>query len=225
MLLRRRSLALTNTAALCVGCGIFMAYVPLAAIAQAPRSTGYVLGLSVAASGALLIPHGVAQILAGPWTGGLCARIGSRATLIIGTSVNAMTMGAITAFHGTALSLLVGGGVLGLGQALSLTAMANLVVATVAAGDVGIATGINGVMRTVGMALGSALSAGILASGSAGGLPTDRGYALAFAVAACVTAGAVLCALAIRRPALEMTRAVDRAGVSLDTARLADRLN
>ena len=110
-LLRRRTLALTNGAALCVGCGIFMAYVPLAAIAQAPRSTGYGLGLSVAASGALLIPHGVAQILAGPWTGGLCARIGSRATLTIGTSVNAVTMGAITAFHGSALSLMVGGGV------------------------------------------------------------------------------------------------------------------
>ena len=70
--------------------------------------------------------------------------------------------------------------------------MANLVVATVAAGDVGIATGINGVMRTVGMALGSAMSAGILASGSAGGLPTDHAYAVAFGVAACVTAGAIV---------------------------------
>jgi len=206
-LLRRPTLTLTNGAALCVGCGIFMAYVPLAAIAQAPRSTGYGLGLSVAASGALLIPHGVAQILAGPWTGGLCARIGSRATLIIGTSVNATTMAAITAVHGSPLSLLVGGGVLGLGQALSLTAMANLVIATVGAGDVGIATGINGVMRTVGMALGSAMSAGILASGSAGGLPTDHAYAVAFAVAACVTAGAIVCALAIRRPAPETVRA------------------
>ena len=116
-------------------------------------------------------------------------------------------MGAITAFHGSALSLMVGGGVLGLGQAFSLTAMANLVVATVAAGDVGIATGINGVMRTVGMALGSAMSAGILASGSAGGLPTDHAYAVAFGVAACVTAGAIVCAVAIRRPAREMARA------------------
>ena len=117
-LLRRRTLALTNAAALCVGCGIFMAYVPLAAIAQAPRATGYGFGLSVAAAGALLIPHGVGQILAGPWTGGLCARIGSRATLIIGTSLNASTMAAITAFHGSPLSLLLGGGVLGLGAGL-----------------------------------------------------------------------------------------------------------
>jgi predicted MFS family arabinose efflux permease len=206
-LLRRRTLALTNTAALCVGCGIFMAYVPLAAIAQAPRSTDYGFGLSVTAAGALLIPHGLAQILAGPWTGSLCARIGSRATLIIGTSVNASTMAAVTAFHGTPLSLLAAGGVLGLGQAFALTAMANLVVAAVAAGDVGIATGINGVMRTIGMALGSAMSAAIVASGSVGGVPTDRVYTIAFAVAACITAGAIVCALAIRRPAPAMTTA------------------
>ena len=207
VLLRRRTLALTNTAALCVGCGIFMAYVPLAAIAQAPRSTGYGFGLSVAAAGALLIPHGVTQILAGAWTGGLCARIGSKATLIIGTSLNASTVAAITAFHGSPLRLLLAGGVLGLGQAFALTAMANLVVAAVAPGDVGIATGINGVMRTVGMALGSAMSAAIVASGSATGLPTEGAYAVAFAVAACVTAGASFCAVAIRRPAGGVTRA------------------
>jgi predicted MFS family arabinose efflux permease len=205
-LLRRRTLALTNMAALCVGCGIFMAYVPLAAIAQAPRATGYGFGLSVAAAGALLVPHGVTQILAGPWTGGLCARIGSRATLIIGTSLSASTMAAITAFHGSPFSLLAAGGVLGLGQAFALTAMANLVVGAVAAGDVGIATGINGVMRTVGMALGSAMSAAIVASGSASGLPTDHAYAVAFAVAACTTAGAASCAVAIRRPAAGLSR-------------------
>ena len=215
-LLRRRTLALTNAAAFCVGCGIFMAYVPLAAIAQAPRATGYGFGLSVAAAGALLIPHGVTQILAGPWTGALCARIGSKATLIIGTSLNASTMVAITAFHGSPLSLLLAGGALGLGQAFALTAMANLVVDAVAAGDVGIATGVNGVMRTVGMALGSAMSAAIVASGSAGGLPTERTYAVAFAVAACITAGAALCAVAIRQPVAGKARVVAHTAAQLE---------
>jgi predicted MFS family arabinose efflux permease len=199
---RQRTLALTHAAAFCVGCGIFMAYVPLAPIAEAPRSTGYGLGLSVAAAGALLIPHGVAQILAGPWTGALCARAGSRATLILGTAINTATMAAITAFHGSVFALLLAGGILGLGQAFSLTAMANLVVGAVAARDVGIATGVNGVMRTIGMALGSAISAGILAAGSAGGLPTDHAYTVAFAVAAAVTGGALLSAVAIGRPAM-----------------------
>jgi hypothetical protein len=35
-LLRRPTIALTNGAALCIGCGIFIAYVPLAPIAEAP---------------------------------------------------------------------------------------------------------------------------------------------------------------------------------------------
>jgi MFS family permease len=198
-MLRVPTVALTNVAALCVGCGIFMAYVPLAVIAQAPTSTGYGLGMSVAAAGALLIPHGAVQIVFGPWAGSLCARVGSRAILFAGAVINTATMALIAAFHDSAASLLLAGAVLGLGQALALTAMANLVVGAVPAHDVGIATGINMVMRTVGMALGSALSAAILADGTRSAFPSDDAYVVAFAVAACVTAGAVACALAIPR--------------------------
>ena len=75
VLLRRRTMALTNGAALCVGCGIFMAYVPLAPIAQAPRSTGYGLGLSVAARRSAAHPARCScRFSSGPWAGGLCAR-------------------------------------------------------------------------------------------------------------------------------------------------------
>jgi len=200
-LLRHRTIALTNGAAFCIGCGIFMAYVPLAPLAQTPRSTGYGFGLSVTAAGALLIPHGVTQILIGPWAGGLCARIGSKPTLVLGASINALTMAVLAVAHGSVLTLLVVGGVLGIGQAFALTAMANLVVAAVSRDDVGIATGVNTVMRTIGMALGSALSAALLAAGiHAGQVFTDeRAYAINFGVAAVVTAGAVACAVGIRR--------------------------
>jgi MFS family permease len=108
-------------------------------------------------------------------------------------------MALIAAVHDSRASLLLAGAVLGLGQALALTAMANLVVAAVPGHDVGIATGINMVMRTVGMALGSALSTAILADGTGSTFPSDHAYVVAFAVAACVTAVAVACALAIPR--------------------------
>jgi MFS family permease len=200
-LLRRRTVALTNAAAACIGCGIFIAYVPLAPIAQAPPSTGYGLGLSVGAAGAILIPHGVSQILVGPWAGSLCSRIGARATLLIGAAINTATMAGIAVAHDSIAALLLAGGILGVGQACALTAMANLIVASVSRDEVGIATGINTVMRTIGMAVGSALSAAILAGG--GALPSDRAYVIAFGVAACITAGAVGCALALPRvPAL-----------------------
>jgi MFS family permease len=204
-LLRRPTIALTNGAALCIGCGIFIAYVPLAPIAEAPPSTGYGLGLSVSAAGALLIPHGVTQILVGPWAGSLCSRIGTRATLLIGAGINTATMAAIAVAHDSVAALLVAGGILGVGQACALTAMANSIVASVASDEVGIATGINTVMRTIGMAIGSALSAAILAAGG-GVLPTDHAYVVAFAVAAVVTAGAVACATALpgdRAPSAE----------------------
>jgi hypothetical protein len=102
----------------------------------------------------------------------------------------------------------VGGGVLGVGQAFALTAMANLIVGSVERDEVGVATGINLVMRTIGMAVGSALSAAILAASVPGGstLPSEHGYVVAFAVAAFVTAGAVACAVALPR---ERRRAVE----------------
>jgi MFS family permease len=193
------TVALTNVAALCVGCGIFMAYVPLAPIAQAPASTGYGFGMSVAAAGALLIPHGAVQIVSGSWAGSLCGRVGSRATLLGGAGINTATIALIAAVHNSPGSLLLAGAVLGLGQALALTAMANLVVAAVPGHDVGIATGINMVMRTIGMALGSAVSAAILAGSTGSVFPSEHAYVVAFAVAACVTAGAVACALALPR--------------------------
>jgi MFS family permease len=95
-------------------------------------------------------------------------------------------------------ALLLAGGILGVGQACALTAMANLIVSSVASDEVGIATGINTVMRTIGMAVGSALSAAILAAGG-GVLPADHAYVVAFTVAACITAGAVGCAAALPR--------------------------
>ena len=116
-------------------------------------------------------------------------------------------MAAITAFHGSPFSLLLAGGVLGLGQAFALTAMANLVVAAVAAGDVGIATGINGVMRTVGMALGSAMSAGdpgLRICERASDRPRLRRRLRAWPPASPRAPSS--CAVAIRRPAAGIAR-------------------
>jgi len=192
---------MTNLAGLCVGCGIFMAYAPLASMAQAPTSLGYGIGVSVTAAGALLVPHGAVQIVVGPAAGDFCARIGARPTLAIGTALNTATMAGIAVVHGSVAALLVGGTLLGKGQAMALTAMANLIVTAAPQRDVGIATGMNAVMRTIGMALGSALSAAIVAGATAPGsaFASEPGYVVTFAVAACATAGAVVCAVALPR--------------------------
>jgi hypothetical protein len=87
-------------------------------------------------------------------------------------------------------ALLVGGAVLGVGPALALTAMANLIVAAAPQRDVGIATGMNAVMRTIGWRSARRCR---LRSWRAPRRPeplfaSEHGYVVAFAVAACATA-------------------------------------
>jgi predicted MFS family arabinose efflux permease len=205
-LMRRPGVMYPNLAAFFVGCGIFMAYVPLAPIAQAPQSIGYGFGWSVAAAGALLVPHGLVQIAVGPAAGHLCARAGGRLTLLLGALVNASAIAGIAVLYESPAALVAGATALGVGQALALTAMANLVVAAVPQEQVGVATGVNTVMRTIGMAVGSSLSAAILAAGlEPGAAIPGSAYVTAFVVAACVMAGAIVCGVALPRRSAQRT--------------------
>src|SRR6185436_7328815 len=72
---------------------------------------------------------------------------------------------------------------LGAGITFGFAAMANLIVDAVPQSEVGIATGINTVMRTVGGSFGAAIVTAILTSGS-GPLPTESLYTAAFAFSA-----------------------------------------
>ena len=93
--------------------------------------------------------------------------------------------------------LVTGGILLGAGITFAFAAMANLIVDAVPQSEVGIATGINTVMRTVGGSFGAAIATAILAGSTAGGgLPSEGAYTAAFAF----SAGAGLAAVD-RRPA------------------------
>src|SRR6185436_19565661 len=90
---------------------------------------------------------------------------------------------------------------LGAGITFGFAAMANLIVDAVPQSDVGIATGINTVMRTVGGSFGAAIATAILAGSSgAGGLPTEGAYTAAFAFSAVAGLAAVGAALLVPRP-------------------------
>lgn len=197
-----RTVALANAAAAFVGCGTFVTYSSVAPFAQAPPSGGYGFGLSVAASGLLLMPHGLIMILAAPLAGRLCRGLGPRATLVLGAVIGAAGSALLVPAHGGVVWLVAGVTALGLGLAFSLPGLANLIVAAVPARDVGIATGINMVARTLGMAVGAAASAAILAASvlPGGTRASEAGYVAAFALAAGASALAVACALAMPAP-------------------------
>jgi MFS family permease len=96
----------------------------------------------------------------------------------------------------------LGGILLGAGITFAFASMANLIVDAVPQSEVGIATGINTVMRTVGGSFGAATATAILTASEFPGspLPTDGAYTAAFAFAAAAGLLALLASRLVPRP-------------------------
>ena len=198
--LRQRAVLATNVTGLLTGLAMFSGFLLIPQIAQAPESTGYGLGASVTMAGLLLAPSALGQLAAGPVAGRLGVRIGFRTTLVIGSLLSCSAFTLLAVLHDRAWHLVVGGLLLGAGIAFAFASMANLIVAAVQQNEVGIATGINTVTRTVGGAFGSAISTAVLASTiGAGGLPSGGGYRVAFGLAAAMALLAAGSALRVPR--------------------------
>jgi MFS family permease len=183
--------ATTNLAGFLVGFAMFSSFLLIPQFAQAPESTGYGFGLSVTESGLILMPSALVQLLVGPAAGSLGARLGFRVTLAIGAALATVAFLVLALEHAHPWQFIVGGAFLGAGIAFAFASMANLIVGAVPQSDVGIATGINTIMRTVGGAFGSAVATAILTADTldGGAVPSEHAYTLAFLVSA---AGGVL---------------------------------
>jgi EmrB/QacA subfamily drug resistance transporter len=184
--LREPAVAATNLTGFLVGVAMFGNFLIMPQFAQAPEATGYGFGFSVTDAGLLLVPISVAQVLAGVPATKLAERVGFRAVLSIGTVLVSASF-LINAFaHSHPWELAMGGALLGCGITFAFAAMANLIVDAVPRSEVGIATGINTVARTVGGSFGAAVVTAILTGSSLPGstLPTEGAYTEAFALSA-----------------------------------------
>jgi hypothetical protein len=96
---------------------------------------------------------------------------------------------------------------LGTGISFAFASMANLIVGAVPQSEVGVATGINTIMRTIGGAFGAAVATAILTGNTiaGGSLPSEGAYTAAFVLSA---VGGLL---AIGAALLVPTRAAERA--------------
>jgi EmrB/QacA subfamily drug resistance transporter len=199
--LRQPAVATTNLTAFMVGLAMFASFLLIPQFAQAPELTGYGFGASVTVAGLLLLPAALAQLATGALAGRLGTRIGFRTVLAIGAGLTSASFVVLAAAHEREVEILVAGALLGAGISFAFAAMANLIVAAVPQSEVGIATGINTVMRTVGGSFGAAIATAILAgSAGAGGLPTEGAYTAAFAFSAIAGLAAVGAALLVPRP-------------------------
>jgi EmrB/QacA subfamily drug resistance transporter len=206
--MRERPVLAVNAAAFLTGVSMFGSFLLIPQFTQTPEAVGYGFGMSAVEAGLVMLPSSVAMLIAGPIAGGLGNRIGFRAVLAIGTGFTIGSFVLLAFAHGSVLDFLLAGALIGVGIAFSFASMANLIVGSVDPGEVGIATGINTIMRTIGGAFGSALVAALLTAETLPGtpIPTEGAYTEAFVFS---TLGGTLALLA----ALAVPRVMPRGGV------------
>jgi EmrB/QacA subfamily drug resistance transporter len=206
--LRRRPVLMTNVTAVLIGFSMFASFLLIPQLAQTPERFGYGFSASVTGAGLLMLPSTLVMLVAGPFAGRLATRTNARLPLVIGSGIGALAFVVYAVAHGSEWQICLGGALLGIGIGFSFASMANLVVESVPREEVGVATGINTIMRSLGGALGAQLVATLLTSKTLAGtpIPAESAYTDAFIVAAVAAGLATLAALAIpitRRPQSE----------------------
>ena len=200
-LMARRTVWTTNAVAFAVGFAMFGSFILIPQLVQTPSAAGYGFGASVTAAGLFLLPSSVVMLFAGPLSGRLGNRFGSKIPLAMGTLAAALAYFWLAAAHGAKIDIYLGSTVLGLGIGLAFAAMANLVVQAVPQEQTGVATGINAIMRTIGGAIGAQLAAALVTADTVSlgdlVLPAETGYTEAFAMSGVGAVVALLATLAV----------------------------
>jgi EmrB/QacA subfamily drug resistance transporter len=200
-MMRRRAIWTTNLTGFLVGFGMFGSFILTPQFVQTPAIAGYGFGATVTEAGLFLLPSTVVMLIAGPVSGWMGNKVGSRLPVLLGTAFAAVAFTWLALFHDEPWQIVFGITLLGVGIGLSFAAMANLIVEAVEPTETGIATGMNTIMRTLGGSLGGQIAASIVTAHVVVGtsFPAESGYTEAFAMSAVGLVLAFGAALAIPR--------------------------
>ena len=201
-LARGRTAGVAHTAALLIGLSNYLMITGVTFLAQTPVSSGYGFGASVVLSGLILLPFSVGSLVAGRVTRALVVR-GRGAVVLPASALITALANLLFATARTELwELFLLMGVCGFGVGGAFSAFPGLIARAVPPSETGSAMGLNQVLRYVGFATGSALTATLLeaATPEGGAYPASGGYT-ALGLLACGVAlvTAVLIAVLLRR--------------------------
>ncbi|MEU0944108.1 MFS transporter [Streptomyces canus] len=200
-LVTRPRVGLSHVAALLTGFAFYANSLVTAQLVQAPKASGYGLGLSIVATGLCLLPGGVTMLLFSPLSARISTSRGPRVTLALGAAVIACGYAVRIADSRDLWMIIVGATVVSTGTTLAYSALPTLILRAVPAEQTASANGVNVLMRTIGQATSSAAVAAVLVHHTSlvGGapVPTLHGYLLAFAMAGAIALAACAAALTI----------------------------
>lgn len=160
-LFRSRAFGVMNVSAFAFAVGVFGSIFLLAQFFQV------VQGYSPLAAGVRTLPWTMAPMVVAPLAGLVVDRVGARTLIVAGQVLQAAALAWIAALLSadTSYSAVIGPFVLaGIGMGLTFAPGSTVVMASVAPGDQGVASGTNNTIREVGVAMGVAVLASIFAS-------------------------------------------------------------
>jgi predicted MFS family arabinose efflux permease len=202
-LLRHRAVAGANVAMLVGGAGMYLLLTLITRYAQTPRRAGYGFALSTFEAGLVLVPFSVMGFLAGRLTPPLHLRIGAGRLLAAGASVVLAGFVLFALARSHLALVLVSMGVLGFGVGSFSAAMPAAILAVTPTSETSSAMSFNGLVRSTGFSLGSALGGLVLAASTGAGraFPANGGYTLAAWVGVAAMTLTALTSLVVGRSA------------------------
>ena len=181
----RPPIALLSICTFLIGYAMFAVYTILPSfVAADPAVAGHGFDASPVEIGLFLLPVAVAMLVAGPPAGG-ARHMAPINVLRLGIVALTASLTLIAFVHDDRWALGAWLAVLGVGTGIVLAVLGRLAVEAVRPDQTGIAGGINTLMRTVGGAVAAQASA-VIAAGFvlSDGVLDEKGYTIAFAVAA-----------------------------------------
>ena len=226
--LRNRSVLTADASGFLISTAMYLLLPVIVEFVQIPRSAGYGFAASLVVSGLVLVPLSVGSFVASRFLIVYERRFGSRTMIPRGSVVFALAASFFAFEHSALWEAFVTVAICGLGIGFTTGAMPGFIVRSVAPSETGSATGFYQVVRSIGLTVGSALSAAVLMSHTRHGqsLPDVDGFkvALVIASALCLATAVVSFVLpgkaASRRNAITVGEETDLEEVMRDEAEL-----
>jgi MFS family permease len=181
----RPGVVVANVAAILSGFGAITIWVALSDFVQTPASAGYGFSSSVLGATSYILVWAGTSALARPLAGVLLRRVGLGALMILGGILVAAGGLFAALLHAHPWELYVAASTFGAGLGLISVAMPILILEGAPQSQMGVASGLNAILRTLGGAFAGVVG-GVLLSAEAGSYASLSGYTASFfASAAC----------------------------------------
>jgi MFS family permease len=177
-LARGRVAGTAHVAALLVGLANYLLLAAIPILAQAPVANRAGFGTSIVVAGLILLPFSLASVLAGRIARSFADRPGSRLVLPVAALVQGGAFVLFLLARTQLWELFALMAVAGFGVGAAFAAFPALIISAVPSHETGSAMSLNQVLRYVGFAVGSALTATVLAAATPAGAasPGSTGY-------------------------------------------------